>query len=75
MFVDVKTEKRQQTAECHPSFALSAVHLNRVQRLSAAQEKTCFNPSRGGLVYSSKAPIGWINEHYRFVVCTGEALC
>ena len=49
MFVDVKTEKRQQTLECHPSSLISAVQLNRVQRLSVVWEKTCFNSSKGGL--------------------------
>ncbi|NGX30364.1 MAG: hypothetical protein K940chlam4_01210, partial [Candidatus Anoxychlamydiales bacterium] len=47
MFVNVKAEKRQQTNECHLSLLLSAVQLNKVQRLSVAQEKTCFNSSRG----------------------------
>ncbi|NGX49413.1 MAG: hypothetical protein K940chlam5_01011, partial [Candidatus Anoxychlamydiales bacterium] len=28
MFVNVKTEKRQQTNECHLSLLLSAVQLN-----------------------------------------------
>ena len=52
MFVDVKTEKRQQTLECHPSSLLSAVQLNRVQRLSVVREKTCFNSSKGGLDFN-----------------------
>ena len=63
MFVNVKTEKRQQTNECHLSLLLSAVQLNKVQRLSVAQEKTCFNSSRGGLGYLFVAPIEWIIEH------------
>ncbi len=74
MFVNVKTEKRQQTNECHLSLLLSAVQLNRVQRLSVAQEKTCFNSSRGGLDGLSVTLTGWIVEHYRFV-CTGKTLC
>ncbi len=74
MFVTVKTEKRQQTNECHLSLLLSAVQLNKVQRLSVAQEKTCFNSSRGGLDDLLVAPTGWIVEHNRFV-CTGKALC
>ena len=49
MFVKVKREKRQQTGGCHLSSLLSAVQLNRVERLSVAQEKTSFNSSRGGL--------------------------
>lgn len=51
MFVDVKTEKRQQTLECHPSSLLSAVQLNREETLSVAWKKTCFNSSKGGLDY------------------------
>jgi len=50
MLVAVKTEKRQQTLECHPSSLLSAMQLNRVQRLSVAWEKTCFNFSKGGRI-------------------------
>ncbi len=50
MLVAVKTEKRQQTNECHLSSLLSAVQLNKVQRLSVVQEKTCFNFSRGGRI-------------------------
>lgn len=50
MLVDVKTEKRQQTLGCHPSPSLSAVQLNRVQRLSVVQEKTCFNSSKGSRI-------------------------
>lgn len=46
MFVDVKTEKRQQTLECHPSSLLSAVQLNRVQRLSVARKKPVLTPRR-----------------------------
>ena len=49
MFVEVRKEKRQQTNECHLSSLLSAVQLNRVQRLSVAQEKTFSNSPRGGL--------------------------
>ena len=54
MFVNVKTEKRQQTLECHPSSLISAVQLNRgktqiLSVLSVAWEKTCFNSSKGGL--------------------------
>lgn len=49
MFVDVKTEKRQQTLECHPSSSLSAVQLNREETLSVVREKTCFSSSKGGL--------------------------
>ncbi len=49
MLINVKTEKRQQTLKCHPSFKLSAVQLNRVERLSVTQKKTCFNSSRGSL--------------------------
>ena len=52
MLVDVKTEKRQQTLECHPSSLLSAVQLNRVQRLSVVREKACFNSSKGGRMQS-----------------------
>ncbi len=74
MFVNVKTEKRQQTNECHLSLLLSAVQLNRVQRLSVAQEKTCFNSSRGGLGYLFTAPVEWIIEH-NWYVCTRKALC
>ena len=39
MLVNVKTEKRQQTLECHPRSSLFAVQLNKVQRLSVAHEK------------------------------------
>jgi hypothetical protein len=53
MFVKVKKEKRQQTDGCHLSPLLSAVQLNRVQRLSVAQEKTFLNSSRGGLGIST----------------------
>ncbi|NGX44143.1 MAG: hypothetical protein K1060chlam3_00306 [Candidatus Anoxychlamydiales bacterium] len=53
MLVAVKTEKRQQTNECHLSLLLSAMQLNKVQRLSFAQEKTCFNFSRGGRIQLS----------------------
>ncbi len=74
MFVNVKTEKRQQTNECHLSLLLSAAQLNKVQRLSVAQEKTCFNSSRGGLGYLLKALIEWITEH-NWCVCTRKALC
>ena len=49
MFVNVKTEKRQQTNKCYLSLLLSAMQLNRVQRLSVAQEKTFSNSTRGGL--------------------------
>ena len=45
-----------------------------VQRLSVAQEKTCFNSSRGGLDDLSITPIGLIVEHNWFV-CTRKALC
>jgi hypothetical protein len=65
MFVNVKTEKRQQTNECHLSLLFSAVQLNKVQRLSVAQEKTCFNSSRGGLGYLFVALTEWITEHNR----------
>ncbi|NGX43896.1 MAG: hypothetical protein K1060chlam3_00052 [Candidatus Anoxychlamydiales bacterium] len=64
MFVNVKTEKRQQTNECHLSLLLFSVQLNKVQKLSVAQEKTCFNSSREGLGYLFVAPIEWIIEHY-----------
>ena len=74
MFVNVKTEKRQQTNECHLSLLLSAVQLNKVQRLSVAQEKTCFNSSRGGLDDLSITPVGLIVEH-NWLVCTRKALC
>ncbi len=74
MFVNVKTEKRQQTNECHLSLLLSAMQLNRVQRLSVAQEKTYFNSSRGGLDYLTTLLIGWIIEHNWFV-CARRALC
>ncbi len=74
MFVNVKTEKRQQTNECHLSLLLSAVQLNKVQRLSVAQKKTCFNSSRGGLDDLSNTPAGLIVEHNWFV-CTRKALC
>ncbi|NGX52450.1 MAG: hypothetical protein KR126chlam5_00748 [Candidatus Anoxychlamydiales bacterium] len=63
MFVNVKTEQRQQTSECHLSLLLSAVQLNKVQRLSVAQEKTCFNSLRGGLDDLSITPAGLIVEH------------
>ena len=74
MFVNVKTEKIQQTNECHLSLLLSAVQLNKVQRLSVAQEKTCFNSSRGGLDDLLVAPTESIVEHNWFV-CTRKALC
>ena len=74
MFVNVKTEKRQQTNECHLSLLLSAAELNKVQRLSVAQEKTCFNSSRGGLGNLLVSPTGLIVEHNWFV-CTRKALC
>lgn len=55
MLVNVKTEKRQHTLGCHPSPLLCAVQLNRDKTqtqsmLSVAQEKTCFNFSRGGRI-------------------------
>ena len=53
MLVAVKIEKRQQTNECHLSLLLSAAQLNKVQRLSVAQEKTYFNFSRGGRIQLS----------------------
>ena len=74
MLVAVKIEKRQQTNECHLNLLLSAVQLNKVQRLSVAQEKTCFNSSRGGLDDLSITPTGLIVEHNWFV-CTRKALC
>jgi len=74
MFVNVKTEKRQQTNECHLSLLLSAMQLNKVKRLSVAQEKTCFNSSRGGLDDLFITPTGSIVEHNWFV-CTRKALC
>ena len=74
MFVNVKTEKIQQTNECHLSLLLSAVQLNKVQRLSVAQEKTCFNSSRGGLDDLLVSPTHSIVEH-NWCVCTRKALC
>ena len=74
MFVNVKTEKRQQTNECHLSLLLSAVQLNKVQRLSVAQEKTCFNSSRGGLDDLLVIPTSLIVEH-NWCVCTRKTLC
>lgn len=53
MFVKVRKEKRQQTKGCHLSSLLSAMQLNRVQRLSVAQEKTFSNSTRGGLDLSA----------------------
>jgi len=65
MFVNVKTEKIQQTNECHLSLLLSAVQLNKVQRLSVAQEKTCFNFSRGGRIQLS-TPIVTDTHYWRW---------
>ena len=72
MLVNVKTEKRQQTLECHPSSSLSAVQLNRVQRLSVAREKTCFNSSRGGRIQLLTPIVA--DTHYQFLRCSGTAV-
>jgi len=62
MLVTVKTEKRQQTEECHPSSLLSAIQLNRVQRLSVVWKKTCFNPSKGGRILLPSPIV--VDTHY-----------
>lgn len=74
MFVDVKTEKRQQTNGCHLSPLLSAMQLNREETPSAVWEKTCFNPSRGGLSKISPTPFGNIVEHDWPLVCARRTL-
>ena len=73
MLVNVKTEKRQQTLECHPSSLLSAVQLNKEETLSVAQEKTCFNFSKGGLDYFRNLQPKMIEHNWS--VCAREALC
>lgn len=75
MLVTVKTEKRQQTLGCHPSPLLSAVQLNRVQRLSVVQEKTCFNFSKGG-----RSVLGHFSKRservaHNWFVCTRRTSC
>jgi hypothetical protein len=63
LFVEVKKEKRQQTAVCHLSTVLSAVQLNRVETLSVEQAKTLLNSSRGGLVGCCMPHFAAVDEH------------
>jgi hypothetical protein len=51
MLVDVKTETTTNTPWDTTLVPCSVLHvLNRVQRLSALQKKTCFNSSKGGRI-------------------------
>ncbi len=72
MLVAVKTEKRQQTLEYHPSSLLSAMQLNRVQRLSVAWEKTCFNFSKGGRI---QLPTPIVTDTHYWLTCVRETIC
>ena len=49
MLVDVRTETTTNTPSDATLVRCSVLPvLNRVERLSALQKKTCFNPSKGG---------------------------
>lgn len=77
MLVTVKAEKRQHTLGCHPSPLLCAVQLNRgktqtLSVLSVAQEKTCFNFSRGGRILQV---IPTLVDTHNWSICTREVLC
>ena len=50
MQVDVKTQKYIHTLGCRLSHLLCGFALNRVERLSVQDLKTCFNRSRGSRV-------------------------
>jgi hypothetical protein len=65
MFVNVMAEKRQQIDKYHLSLLLSVLQLNKIQRLSIAQEKTCFNSSIVGLGYLFATPIERRAQHNR----------
>ncbi len=63
MLVDVKTEILINTPmDATPVYCSVLRDLNRVQRLSDSQKKTCFNSSRGGRI-QLPTPIA-IDTHY-----------
>ena len=72
MLVAVKTKKRQQTLECHPSSLLFAMQLNRGQSLSVAWEKTCFNFSKGGRI---QLPTRIVTDTHYWLTCARETIC
>ena len=73
MFVDVKAEKKINTpwdATLVPRSVLR--DLNRVQRLSDSQKKTCFNSSKGGRI---QLPTPIIVDTHNWSICTRRTLC
>lgn len=64
MLVNVKTETKINTPADATLVRCSVLHeLNRVERLSALQKKTCFNPSKGGRI---QLPISIVvDTHHR----------
>ena len=74
MLVNVKTETKTNTPWDATLVPCSVLRdLNRVQRLSDSQKKTCLNFSKGGLEIQHRLQV--LGFEHNWFTCTREVLC